>query len=178
MVPSLPAASRPCRTTSNACSFAPHMASCRSKSSSPSFSRRFAALACVMPSGGSAEMSSRRTLAPFFVKTLSATGLTAGLAADHVPDMVAVFMALHRLLDLQAARPRHLDLHLFPDAPRTRAQHDHPIAEIDRFLDIVRHEDNGLPGALPKPRDLLLHSLARLRIERAERLGPHKPLGV
>src|SRR5881394_1864520 len=139
MVPSLPAASRPCRTTSNACSFAPHMASCSSRSSAPSFSSRFSALACVMPSGGSAEMCSRRTLAPFCVKTLSGTGLTAGLAADHVPDMVAVFMALHRLLDLETPRPRQLDLHLFPDAPGPCGEHDHPIAQIDRFLDVVGH---------------------------------------
>src|SRR5215831_10341249 len=31
----------------------------------------------------------------------------AGLAADHVPEVVAVLVALHGLLDLGAARARH-----------------------------------------------------------------------
>src|SRR5690606_32572160 len=64
MVPSLPALSRPCSTTSTLLTFAPHRASCRLNSSPPSTANRFSAFSRVMPLGGSAEISSRRTLPP------------------------------------------------------------------------------------------------------------------
>src|SRR4051812_17943353 len=78
------------------------------------------------------------------------TSSRSRLAADEIPDVIAVFVALHRLLDLQPSRARQLDLHFLADAPGARSQHDDAIAEINGLLDVVRHEDDGLAGALPQ----------------------------
>src|SRR5207245_8341310 len=59
-------------------------------------------------------------------------------AADQVPDVIAVLVAARGLLDLELARPRQLDRHLLADAARARGEHDDAVAEIDRFLDVVR----------------------------------------
>src|SRR6185436_3614291 len=93
-----------------------------------------------------------------------------GFLPDQIPDGVAVLVALRRLLDLQRARARQLDADVLADAAGTRAEHDHPIAEEHGLLDVVGDEDDGLVRALPDARDLFLHGLARLRVERAERL--------
>src|SRR5262245_55666392 len=97
---------------------------------------------------------------------------------NQVPDLVAVFVALHRLLDLEAARAGEIDLDLLPDPSRACAEHHDAIAEVDRFLDVVRDEDDGLAGALPEARQLFLHRLARLRVERPERLVHEQHLGI
>src|SRR3954470_23518104 len=64
MVPSLPAVSRPWSTTSALLAFEANISSCSSKSSSPSVARRGSALSRVIPFGGSAEISSRRSFPP------------------------------------------------------------------------------------------------------------------
>src|SRR5258708_3158130 len=108
------------------------------------------------------------------------TGLLCALrlAANEVPDVLAVLVALDRFFDLEAARAREFDLHLFLDAPRTRGQHDDAVAEVDRLVDVVGDEDDGLLGALPEERHFLLHRLARLGVERAEGLVHQEHLGI
>src|ERR1700738_1266532 len=59
--PSSPAASRPCRISNTECVRAPHIQSCSSKSSWPSFSKRSRASCLVMFGGGSSEILSSLT---------------------------------------------------------------------------------------------------------------------
>src|SRR5437762_6170704 len=101
-----------------------------------------------------------------------------GLAADEVPDVVAVFEALHRLLHREVARARKVDAHLFADARGTGGEDDDAVAEEYRLLDVVGDEDDGLARALPELDQLLLHGLARLRVEGAEGLVHQQHLGI
>src|SRR5438309_1935055 len=63
-------------------------------------------------------------------------------------------------------------------AAGTRREDDHAVAEVHRLLDVVRDEDDGLAGALPQARQLFLHRLARLRVERAEGLVHQQHFGI
>src|SRR6266446_9898850 len=83
------------------------------------------------------------------------------LAADEVPDVVAVFEALHRLLHREVARAGKVDAHLLADARGAGGEDDDAVAEEYRLLDIVGDEDNGLARALPELDELFLHGLAR-----------------
>src|SRR5688572_19636762 len=56
-------------------------------------------------------------------------GRSLRFAADQVPDVIAVRVALRGFLDLERPRTRQVDLHLLADAPRARGEDDHPIAE-------------------------------------------------
>ncbi len=62
--------------------------------------------------------------------------------------------------------------------PGPGRHHDDAVGEEDRFLDRVRDEDHGQPGALPDVEKLVLQALARHRVERAERLVHQHDLGV
>src|SRR2546421_11223688 len=79
------------------------------------------------------------------------------LAADEVPDVVAVFEALHRLLHREVARAGKVDAHLFADASGAGGEDDDAVAEEDGLLDVVGDEDGGLARALPELDPLLLH---------------------
>src|SRR5438046_7794005 len=101
-----------------------------------------------------------------------------GLAADEVPDVVAVVEALHRRLHREVARARKVDAHLFADARGAGGEDDDAVAEEDGLLDVVGDENDGLTRALPELDQLLLHGLARLRVEGAEGLVHQQHLGI
>src|SRR5467141_4061870 len=101
-----------------------------------------------------------------------------GLAADEVPDVVAVFEALHRLLHREVARAGKVDAHLLADARGASGEDDDAVAEEYRLLDVVGDEDDGLARALPELDELLLHGFARLRIEGTEGLVHQQHLGI
>src|SRR2546428_10612485 len=89
--------------------------------------------------------------------------------------MVAGFEKCDRPTHRDAARARQRDHDLLADPGWARAEDDDAVAQIDRLVDIVRDEEDRLARALPDAGQLLLHRLAGLRVERAERLGPHPP---
>ena len=72
----------------------------------------------------------------------------------------------HRL----GARARQLDLHLGQHPARPAREHHDAIRHVHGLVNVVRHVDDGLARALPDRQQLLLHQLARLRIERGKRL--------
>src|SRR6266850_1409857 len=114
---------------------------------------------------------SRSVKMPLFSRALR-------LAADEVPDVVAVFEALHRLLHREVARAGKVDAHLLADARGAGGEDDDAVAEEYRFLDVVGDEDDGLARALPELDELFLHGLARLRVEGAEGLVHQQHLGI
>src|SRR4051812_35123026 len=75
---------------------------------------------------------------------------------------------LARLELASGPRNRHGDV--LHDAAGVGAEHDHPVAEIDRLLQVMRDEDDR--GALPRdqPPELVLQPLSRDRIQRTEGL--------
>src|SRR5215469_7242772 len=76
------------------------------------------------------------------------------------------------------AGAREADLETLEDAAGPRRHHHHFGAEINRLLDAVRDEDDGHVGAPPHRMQLLLHLLARQRVERAEGLVHQQHLGI
>src|SRR6266850_601756 len=100
------------------------------------------------------------------------------LAADEIPDVVAVFEALHRLLHREVARAGKVDAHLFADASGASGEDDDAVAEEYGLFDVVGDEDDGLARALPELDQLFLHGLARLRIEGTEGLVHQQHLGI
>src|SRR5207247_8843005 len=100
------------------------------------------------------------------------------LLSNALPD--ASFDRVESLLSFhaQVAWTRYIDSHDLFHASRTRGEHDHTVREVDRFDDVVRDEDGGLSRLVPDAQQLLLHRLARLRIERGERLVEQQDLGV
>ena len=56
------------------------------------------------------------------------------------------------------------------DAAGPRAHHHHALRQEHRLAHVVGHEHHGLAEALPQLAQFLLHDLAGLRVERAERL--------
>src|SRR5215831_300499 len=87
------------------------------------------------------------------------------LLSDQVPDSIAAFEERDRPARGDAARPRKLDRDLLTDPRRARAEHDDPIAKVNRLVDVVRDEEDRLSRALPDAGQLLLHGLPRLRVE-------------
>ena len=71
---------------------------------------------------------------------------------------------------LDHPRPRQRDglVELHASRPR-RHQHD-AVAQADRLAHVVRHEDDGLSGRAPDLGQLDVQDVARLRVERGERL--------
>src|SRR5262245_17380895 len=55
-------------------------------------------------------------------------------------------------------------------ARRPGREHDDFVGERDRLLQIVRDEDDGLLRRVPQREQLACHALARVHVERAERL--------
>src|SRR5579872_2378118 len=93
------------------------------------------------------------------------------LLAEIGPDGVVNIGEAGRLVDVEhVARPRQSHLaDVLDGAGRAREDRD-PVAERDRLDDVVRHEHDRSPGALPEPEQLVLQDQAGLRIERSERL--------
>jgi hypothetical protein len=50
------------------------------------------------------------------------------------------------------------------DAGRTIGEHDHPVGEEERLLDVVGHHECGEARALPQGHELALHGDARQRL--------------
>src|SRR5258708_27632745 len=69
-----------------------------------------------------------------------------------------------------AARPRHVDRHAVQHAAGARREHDHAIRQIDGLVDVVGDEDDRLARAAPDVEQERLHLVARLHVERGERL--------
>src|SRR5256886_1694247 len=92
------------------------------------------------------------------------------LALDQRPD------ALHRRGELGLAqerldaRPVELDRHRRQHTPGPAREDDDAVREVHGLLDVVRDVEDRLSGPLPDEEQLLLHELARLRVERREGL--------
>ena len=77
------------------------------------------------------------------------------------------------------ARPRESDVEARDRSRRrTGRQHDHAIRQRDRLVEVVRDEEDGLALRLPQVEQLVLHQLARLDVERRERLVHQHEVGV
>ncbi len=117
---------------------------------SESMSVRLAMRPAISPTTISATGSAR----PFHV---SAEIMLALGDLDEVEQLAAQPQELRMLARGQlVARPRQIDLHLDADAARMRQQADHAVAEIDRLLQIVRHEQHRRrrwlrPATAPRP---------------------------
>jgi hypothetical protein len=61
---------------------------------------------------------------------------------------------------------------------RPGREHHHAIGQRDRFLEVMRDEGNRFAVRRPELEELVLHELARLHIERRERLVHEKDLGI
>src|SRR5438876_1120682 len=102
----------------------------------------------------------------------------ANIVFDQPPDAVDVADEFGRALHRQGARPRQLHLDDLADAARPAAEHHHAVGEINRLVDLVGDEEHRLLAARPDARELGLHDLARLRVERRERLVHQQHLGI
>ena len=78
-----------------------------------------------------------------------------------------------------AARGRgRVDHLLVQNAPGARSHEHDAVGEPNGLANVVRHEDDRLAGRAPDPLDLALEDLARLRVERGERLVHQEDRGV
>ena len=71
---------------------------------------------------------------------------------------------------LQPLVARLLDGHDLAKAARTAAEHDDPVGQPQRLVQIVGDVEGGRPLALPKRQEILHQQLARLGVERRQRL--------
>ena len=62
-----------------------------------------------------------------------------------------------------------------PGPPR---EHQHAVGQKHRLVDLVGDEQHGLAALLPDAQQLGLHDLARLRVERGERLVHQQHVGI
>ena len=75
--------------------------------------------------------------------------------------------------------PRQVDGVVADDARRRPRRHDHhAVGQRDRLLQVVGDEQHGLAVAGPQLEQQVAHDLARLGIERPERLVHQQDLGV
>src|SRR6185295_2649645 len=115
-------------------------------------------------------------------EALRAVLVADDLVADQLPDLALGAQGrrlVAGLLDLEAAPAgvaRHRDLAL--DAAGAARHDDDAIAQVDRLLDAVRDEEDGVVELALQARDLLLQHGARLRVERAERLVHQQDVGL
>src|SRR6267378_2202204 len=91
--------------------------------------------------------------------------------AEVLPDLLVEPRELLAEADLDhVARPRQRDRVAGLHAARTGRQHDHLVGERDRFFQIVGDEEHRVARLRPELEQLVLHEVARLHVERAERL--------
>src|SRR5689334_22335241 len=88
-----------------------------------------------------------------------------GLVADQRPEL-----ALHLGDDRGALGHRRVDADDLADPARPARQHDDPIGEPRRLLEIVGYVHARAPLARPDAQQVFHQELARLRVERRERL--------
>src|SRR5688572_31049603 len=108
-----------------------------------------------------------------------------GIALQHfflhrTPDQAVQLDEARRQADLgHVARPRQVDDEL-ADRVRFRAggHHHHAVGERDRLFQVMRDEDHRLAVGRPQLEQLVLHEMARLDVERGERLVHQNDLGV
>src|ERR1044072_8384392 len=109
----------------------------------------------------------------------------AGIALEHfglhgVPDLRMELDEARRQPHLgHIPRPRQVDREL-ADRVRLRAgrEHHHAVGKRDRLLEVVRDEHHRLPVRRPDLEQLVLHQMARLDVERRERLVHEDDLGI
>src|SRR6056297_951675 len=95
-----------------------------------------------------------------------------------LPYLASEFEKLRRRLHFLSARPveRYVLDHL--DASGPWRHHDNPVSEIDRLLDRMSHEDDGLALALPYAEQFVLEQVARLHVQRPIWLVHQQDAGV
>src|SRR5262245_59501893 len=93
-------------------------------------------------------------------------------------NAAAVLHKERQVHHLDAPRPRQIDGDAIDDPAGTRAHHYDLVAEEDRLVDAVRHEQGGLLVLFPDLDELVAHRLTRLRVERAEGLVHDQDLGI
>src|SRR6478735_4638728 len=135
-------------------------------------------LAACARAGDDAMHSNPRTTARNLAAPMKLSCRAPGLAADQVPDVVAILEQLDRFAHLDVARSRQVDLDFLADARRPCGEHHHAVGEEHGLVDVVRDEDDGFSRSLPEAHQLFLHLLARLRVERAERLVHQQHLRI
>src|SRR5687768_2791390 len=87
------------------------------------------------------------------------------LVLDHLPDSVLDREEAWITFEGEGSGPleRHGEHAL--DAPGTRAHHGDAVGQIDRFVDLMGDEDNGLARLAPDLQQFELHVLAGLRVK-------------
>src|SRR5262249_42409389 len=102
-----------------------------------------------------------------------------GLAAHGEPDFIGQLIEIlieHRDLALASSIYGHLEfLH---DPSRPLRHYEHAFGQVHRLVDIMGDHHDGLAGCLPQAQQLVLHHLARLGVERAERLIQQQDLWI
>ena len=84
---------------------------------------------------------------------------------------------MRECLGLAVARLRNLHLEVGADVSRIAAQHDDAIGQQNRFLNVVRHDENGLGGhglLGPQLQQFAAQVLGGKHVERGERLVHEK----
>ena len=64
------------------------------------------------------------------------------------------------------------------DAPWTRGEHDHPVADVDALVDVVGYQQDGDVPLPAHPEHQVLQVLPGLRVHRAERLVHQEQHGI
>src|SRR4030095_11232457 len=71
---------------------------------------------------------------------------------------------------VDAPRPRQIDTELLANTPRMRREQNHPIAETDRFTNVVRYEHYRFLASCPDFLQIPVEVLTCHGIERCKRL--------
>jgi hypothetical protein len=75
------------------------------------------------------------------------------------------------------SRPGQGDVHDLGDHARRPGQHHDPVRQVDRLVDVVRHEDDRDPELLAHPQDEVFEFEPGLRVHRRERLVHQQQVG-
>src|SRR5512146_2821880 len=102
----------------------------------------------------------------------------AHLLFEQAPDLLAIGGEFRPVANLEAARALEIDRDFADDTAGRGAHDDDAVGEIDRLVDVMGHEEDGLAVALPDTQELRAHDLADLRVERAEGLVHQQDLGL
>src|ERR1700682_2129395 len=94
------------------------------------------------------------------------------LFVDDANDLAAQLGKSRASHHLETPRPRQVDVQRGADAPGPVGHDVDHVAEEERLIDVVRHEQDRLTIALPEVGQHLLHDLARQGVECPERLPP------
>jgi hypothetical protein len=100
------------------------------------------------------------------------------LMLDYLPDLFLEVPVLLSLLQLDRPGPFERDRPFLDDSPGPGAECDHPVGQVDGFVDLVGDEQRGLLPLVPDLEQLALHRLACLGVETGEWLVEQQYLGV